>query len=249
RRLPHLPFLRTPLRATCRRNRSGRTGITAVRDLRRSKFLARNGSRGTMFNRKRLFTLRPYGDALCSPAARLWMACSATAVFLMATAEASAWSYVGFFLGTGVWRYPGAILLGAIVFLLVWILDSTLLTIDVMRAERQAQNASVHKPASGAMSLFRSGGVGLAVRIAMVIGSLFVSAPYLTQLVFSQDVTTVLARRDNEKRAVVRARLAQNLTASINDETKSAAELQRDLVNEAAGKGPSGRIGRGPTVA
>jgi hypothetical protein len=186
------------------------------------------------------------------------MGSSTLAVLLMAGAEAGAWSYVGWFLGTDQWRPVGAILIGLIAFTLVWILDSTLLTLDATKAEYKERLERLerlggrpsplrHRPGR-LIKIVRSGGVGVLARVAMVAGSLYVSAPYLTQLVFRQDIAAVLQRQDTEKIASARKQVDALFDAHARELAQREIDLRQDLIREAAGKGPSGRFGRGPTV-
>ncbi|HEY0372493.1 MAG TPA: DUF4407 domain-containing protein [Thermoanaerobaculia bacterium] len=206
---------------------------------------------------KRSFiSLKPYGASLCTPAARLWMASSAVAVLLMALAEAAAWSYVGWFLGTSIWRGVSAAIVGLTVFTLVWILDSTLLTLDTTRHEHKEFLKRLSVPVFGFdttqpsrfIRFLRSGGLGIFARIGMVVGSLLISSPYLTQLVFLQDVSAVLQKQDATKVTELRRQLATTLDTNTRLLVERETSLRQELIREVAGKGPSGRFGRGPTV-
>jgi hypothetical protein len=201
-------------------------------------------------------TLRPYGGTLCSPSTAVWMSFAVIGVTLMAGAEAAAWGYVGAFLGTEWHRYLAAAAIGLMAFLAVWIVDSTFLTLDLRREEYEQRLARLsgtrQQTPSGAWqklkAMVSTVGGGVLVRLAMVAGSLYVAAPYVSQLFFYRDVSTVLARQDLANVQAARNRIASTHDQQIQvlDEAQSA--LRNELIQEAAGHGPSKRFGRGATV-
>ena len=75
---------------------------------------------------KIFFTLRPYGYDLLTPSARQWLLASWMIIFIMAAVEMVAWGYVGSLMSES---YPWVTAVGAglAVFLIVWIVDSSLI--------------------------------------------------------------------------------------------------------------------------
>jgi hypothetical protein len=204
----------------------------------------------------RLATLRPYGGSLCAPSTSAWASFAVIGVTLMACAEAGGWSYVGFFLGTEWHRYLAAAAMGLVAFLAVWIVDSTFLTLDLRREEYEHRLASLsgtpRQTSGGAWqklkAMVSTAGGGVIVRLAMVAGSLFVVAPYVSQLFFYRDVSMVLARQDLANVQAARNRIALTHDQKIQVLDAEQNELRNSLIQEAAGHGPSKRFGRGPTV-
>lgn len=204
----------------------------------------------------RLLTLRTYGGTLCAPAAALWMAFAGIGIALMAAAEASAWAYVGYFLGTDRQRYVAAAAMGGVAFVAVWIVDATFLTLDLRRGEyeRRLERLSQTTPApphgwwQSLQHAGRSPLGGVLVRLAMVAGSLTIAAPYVSQLFFYRDVASALTRRDVAVIQTQRDSIVASHDARINTLNQQQDGLRKQLVDESAGRGPSGRFGRGPTV-
>ena len=187
----------------------------------------------------RLVTLRPYGGTLCAPSTTAWMSFAAIGVTLMAGAEAAAWGYVGAFLATQWHRYFAAGAMGLVAFLAVWIVDSTFLTLDLRREEyeRRLNRLSGNPPQISSRwqklkkALSTAGG-GVIVRMAMVAGSLFVAAPYVSQLFFYQDVSVVLARQDLINVQAVRNRIASTHDQQIQALETTQETLRTDLILE-----------------
>jgi hypothetical protein len=205
-----------------------------------------------------LITLKPFGNFLCTSGARAWLLAATIAVAIMATSEALAWGYMGYWFATGPVRYAIAGFLGLLVLLMIAIVDSQFLTFD-LHPERyeisKAKGGVDDSPKSfwrdlyrGVVSLWNGPVPGFIVRIVMVVGSLVISSPYLTSAVLAPDVTAQIERQRN---AVVEAS-AEKIGASYV--TRSAAiqaemdHLRLTSIDEAAGTGPSRKRGRGPAV-
>lgn len=200
----------------------------------------------------RFLSLRPYGNALLSEAGRLWLAVAAFMVIVMATVEAMAWGYMGsaFSESHGLWV---GVVIGVMVWLVVFGIDYTLMTFDTARDDYEERlrlkspddeipsRPQPHRLTRSAPYLFR---------IGFAVFSMILTAPYLSQLVFSTDITTQI-RQDREA-AVASARTAieSRHGAVMLPLTQRLEQLNAQLTEEVAGAGGSrsGKYGAGPVA-
>lgn len=207
-------------------------------------------------------TLKPFGNNLCSPAASVWIFVARIAVVIMFTAEGLAWSYVAYWFTTGNPRYVAAGAMFVAVCLLIGAVDSQFLTFDLHPTRYEItgqQNASLaarrsrlgrlaRKAADALLWIWRTPVPGFVVRLAMVVGSLYVSTDYLTMAVLAPDIQKKLA---DDRAAAIVAKGRE--IAAAHDKQIAAAQdqitkLRNDVIAESAGVGPTKRRGRGPAV-
>jgi hypothetical protein len=203
---------------------------------------------------KYFLTLRPYGHHLCGPEVSFWLVFANLALVLICVAEGAAWGYVGYFLGVAEYRYLSAAVLAAVAALAVWTVDATFLSQDLHRAgfDRQLRGLTVNADTSvtwhqTVKARLKLAG-GFAIRLAMVAGSLTVAAPYVSQLFFYREVSTVLADRDAGILRSARERINARFDEQVKPLERRQETLGQQIIDEAAGKGPSHLVGRGPTV-
>src|SRR5262245_17919340 len=82
--------------------------------------------------------LKPHGDSLLTSSAAFWLNSARVLVFLMAGSEAIAWGYLGYLFGDGMVRWIGAAVTGGVIFLVVWMIDASLITMDRAWREHSA---------------------------------------------------------------------------------------------------------------
>jgi hypothetical protein len=191
-------------------------------------------------------SLQPYGDALRTPGAAFWIFCARVAIFVMAAAEAVSWSYLGYYIGQSSLPYATAAVTGLAIFSVIWIVDASFITLDTARSRDEA--AILGRVSDGRSDRLRLAG-GLLIRAAIISATLFISAPFLAQLVFYRDINAEMGRRDAALVAQKRAELAASFDARAAALQAERRELDAASIREAAGAGPSGRMGRGPAVA
>lgn len=202
----------------------------------------------------RFIALKPYGNTLCAPSAQMWIAAVSVCVGIMAATEAVAWGYVGHFLGIGWLAKAIGVVTGSIAFIVVWTLDSTFVTLDLRRKEYERRLAGLKQQPlhstrwQNLVRTFRGAGAGLITRLLLAAGSLAVSAPFLTQLLFSKDIDRVLDAEFATRRAAVRRQIENAQNTEIATQAARLDQLRRQLVAETAGQGPSKRYGYGPTA-
>lgn len=190
--------------------------------------------------------LRPYGDSLCTPGAAFWLFCARVAIFIMAAAEAVSWSYLGYYIGESSQPYVIAAIAGLAVFSVIWIIDASFITLDTARS---ADEESILGRTPDARKDRWKLAAGLLVRGIIISATLVISAPFLAQLVFYRDISAEMSRRDAAIVAQRRAELAGSYDAREAALQGTRRDLDDASIREAAGAGPSHRMGRGPVVA
>jgi hypothetical protein len=192
------------------------------------------------------FSLRPHGDQLSAPTARFWIFCARVLILIMATAEAVSWGYVGSLFGSGFMSFVTGLAAGMSIFFLIWLVDATFVTMDTSRAYYH-KLLSTEDQLSGEVEQ-RKFFAGLAIRGLIVIVSLWITAPFLAQLVFRRDVVDTIAARNRSAIASSRVALATKYEQQLQPLDSTLNSSQSAGILEASGQGPSGRYGRGAAV-
>jgi len=198
-----------------------------------------------------LITLKPYGDHLCDPKAKMWLLLMRSSILMIAGCEAAAWGFIGFLMATGMYPWIAAILIGGAVGCLVGGLDMAFVMVDLSKM-RSASEQPAPAPLKGAMSFFKvyvtKARLGILVRMVMVAVSLAITAPFLAQLLFSRDIAARQAKANNEIIAKARSGIVdkyQKREEFLRSKLRSLGFIRSQ---EVAGKGLSGRYGRGPVT-
>lgn len=192
------------------------------------------------------FSLRPHGDQLLAPTARFWIFCARVLILIMASAEAVSWGYVGSLFGTGSMASVTGLAAGLSLFFVIWLADATFVTMDTSRAHYHKLLATGETVSSETerRKLF----AGLVIRGLIVVVSLWITAPFLAQLVFRRDVVDTIAARNRAAIAASRQALADKYDGLLAPLDSARNEAQTAGIAEAQGQGPSGRYGRGAAV-
>lgn len=195
--------------------------------------------------RYNLFSIKPYKNNLLTPGASYWIICIHLVIFVMASSEAIAWGYLGSLFGKAGMGMLAAAITFAFMFLIVWVIDVSFVTLDLSRSyydkiilkketERWVDNTRL--------------GVGLLGRIAIVFVSLSISAPFLAQIVFKQDIDNEIERRNMATVSMVSDSMliAKDEEIAALDSVITVREAA--LITETAGQGSSGNYGFGPVT-
>lgn len=193
----------------------------------------------------RWVTLRPHGGNLLTPSVVFWTLSARLVVALMAASEAVAWGFIGTLATQEWWRHMVGTAVGVAVFCVVWVIDVQLLAID--RAGPEHARTILGRD-EGATRGTRAQVFGVVVRIAFVLTSLAVTAPFLSQLVFSRDIEEAMDSRATAALDDRRLALANDLEAERTRLEAQLAYTQARLEAEISGKGSSGTYGDGPTA-
>jgi hypothetical protein len=190
------------------------------------------------------FSLRPYGQSLVTPAVSAWVLSAWIIILLMASIEGFVWGAVGFSLvpAASPWLAPPvAAFLFALMFSIIWIVDSSLIMSERPPLRRRAPGM---KPTEGRGPLVRWT-VGILVRVAIVAISLYVTAPFIEKLIRADDIEAYhqaqveqyFKDRDAAIQAQVRARAEQvdaGLAGRIASLEAEIARLSKSLEGEQA---------------
>jgi hypothetical protein len=192
------------------------------------------------------FSLRPHGDQLLSPTARFWIFCARVLIMIMATAEAVSWGYVGSLFGSGIMSFFTGLAAAVSLFFVIWLVDATFVSMDTSRAYYSKLLATDDQLSSEIEQ--RKFYAGLAIRGLIVVVSLWITAPFLAQLVFRRDVVDTIAAQNRAAIASTRATLVKKYDDQIAPLDSALNASQSAGIAEASGQGPSGRYGRGAAV-
>ena len=129
----------------------------------------------------RRLALKPYGDELLTRSGDFWIFSARLIILAMALAEGLAWGYMGSLMSRA---YPmtAALIAGIVVFMLIWIIDATFMSLDLSRAfYEQALTGKKQNPLKEKLKL----GGGVVARVVIVTASLVITAPFLAQAIFA----------------------------------------------------------------
>ena len=188
------------------------------------------------------FTLRPYGRSLITPAVSVWLLSAWIVILLMATIEGFVWGAVGASLvpSASPWLAPPvAVFMFLLMFSIIWIVDSSLIMSE--RPSLAPRRRSASDPRGiGPMARWI---LGLAVRVAIVAISLYVTAPFIEKLIRADDIAAwhqarveqYFKQRDATLQAQVEARAKQTdagLAARIASLEQEIDGLNKSLATE-----------------
>ena len=193
----------------------------------------------------RYASLRPYGDSLLTPAGAFWIFAVRLAVVLMASVEAFGWSYAAFYMALGDLRWAAGAAAFVFTFITVCLIDASLMTLDRWSLTNDHRLTGEAPPD---WSTRMRDLLSISTRIALVALSMYITAPFLAQLMFKSDIERSL----HDERVQIRASARQSLLAPIDARLASLdAHLDQRraaLDAEVAGGGRSGRYGDGPAA-
>ena len=192
-----------------------------------------------------LFSIKPYGDNLCTPGARYWISCIRLVIIVMALSEAIAWAYLGSLFGKGVIGYVAAGIAFLFVFTIIWIIDVSFVTLDISKAHYDNEILK-KKTSTWVDNLLIS--IGLIGRVAIVVVSLSISAPFIAQIVFMQDIDNEMEGRNLARVSVVSDSLIAQKDAEVAALDSLILAKEQELIVETAGQGASGNYGFGPVT-
>jgi len=192
-------------------------------------------------------TLLPYGSNLRTPGAAFWIFSAWLAVSLMALAEGISWGYLGSFLGTGTTSFAAGMIAAVFIFTVIWIIDASFITLDTSQSfYEKSLGATVREETEWKKWLKVFSGVGS--RVVIIIASLVITAPFLAQVVFRQDIDLAVESNFLKGIQTRREEIAKIVTGRIASVQLELDSLQGERVRESQGQGGSRRYGRGDAV-
>lgn len=197
--------------------------------------------------------LKPYGNRLLSPGGHLWIGFVRLIVGALALVEGVSWAYVGSLAGgTSGWlSWLFALVLGCIIFVFVWGVDVSLMSLDLDSAATGKRQRQAKAPAA-------SGGEGsdvpsdempvslwqrfldywswplmpVGIRTALVLLSLVVTAPFISMYVFRAEISHELENRFQANLEKVKTQKLEELAVQKGKQQDDIGKAQ-EQVNEA----------------
>ncbi len=180
-----------------------------------------------------IFTLRPYGRSMLTPAAGVWLGSVWIVILMMASIEGFVWGAVGASLvpaATPWLRAPVSAFMFLLLFAVVWIVDASLIMSERPSLGRRRRHMMDDEGSFGPVARWY---VGIAVRVAIVAISLYVTAPFIEKLIRADDIVAwhqaqveqYFQQRDITLREQVRARAEQRDAGLLS----RVATLERDI--------------------
>ncbi|WP_133512534.1 DUF4407 domain-containing protein [Candidatus Thiosymbion oneisti] len=186
----------------------------------------------------RYATLRPYGSSMMTPLAALWLAFSFVIILLMSLVEGTVWATVSQYFVPQSIRWLAVILAPLFfvgIFAVIWIVDVSFITSEKpFRSTRRPvwSSASDVKGLTARTSdapRFETlrWWFGVAVRLAIVFISLLITAPFLTQVIRSDEIRDVYQAEVAAKRAAKEQELVR-----LQDQAIEAAKSRREQLDK-----------------
>lgn len=184
-------------------------------------------------------TFRTYGNQLLTAGGAGYLTLMFAIVSLVAFSEGVAWGYFGTSF-TPENPLLGGISLGLFVFLILWFFDKTMATQDLLVNEHAYTLEGEEKPNS-AWSKYNIGTYFIfLVRLAIVIGSLYLTSDYLTQFIFRSDIDKEMQLQYKQNIETAKNTIIGNFDDKIAQEEMYLKSLHDKLQKEIGGKRGSG---------
>lgn len=183
-------------------------------------------------------TLKTYHNNLLTSGGSTYLTVVSFIMILAAFAEAFAWGFLG---STFTPETPmlGWIGLGSFVFLLMWFFDRSLASADLLKHEHEKTLNGLEKEAYSIKGFFNNS-LPFIARFAIVILSLYITAPFLTQLVFKADIENKMLEQYKDNVVLARENGLKVRDAKIAELEQSANTTNEKLQKEIGGKSGTG---------
>lgn len=189
-------------------------------------------------------TFKTYGNNLLTSGGASYLTVISVIVSLSALAEAFAWGHFGSTF-TSSNPYLGGVVLGVFIFLLFWFFDRTMVTQDMM-SEEHAKTLEGENYQPNFLEKYKVYFV-FAIRLVIVLTSLYITAPFLTQLVFKTDIKNEMELQYKENIENAKEETLGKLEKKIEEQNYYIQSLHEKLQSEISGKNGS-KYGKGPVA-
>ncbi|OPH33684.1 DUF4407 domain-containing protein [Moraxella lacunata] len=189
-------------------------------------------------------TFKIYQGNLLTAGGANYLTVISVIVFLAALSEGFAWGHFGSTF-TPDNPYLGGVVLGSFIFMLFWFFDRTMVTQDMM-TEEHAKTLDGEDYVPNFWEKYKPYFVFMA-RLGIVITSLYITAPFLTQLVFKTDIENEMAIQYQNSINQAKDETLGKIEGKINEQQTYIQTLHDKLQNEIAGKKGS-KYGKGPVA-
>lgn len=206
------------------------------------------------FFQKMIFfiTLRQSGNNLLTNGAKGYLVAMSVIMTLVAIAEGVAWGYFGTaFIPTN--PMVAGLTVGTFIFLLIWFFDRILLTADFMEHQHRVCLNGDSETTEDKLKLKatqRNLKVIFVARLLVALFSLYIAAPYVTQLVFNADIQNKQQQYFQQAVLDVKQKYQDGKEAELKQLAAKIDQTNQKLQAEiAGGQGSlSGRYGRGESA-
>lgn len=205
---------------------------------------------------RKFFAIRIYKENLLSPGTEQWMFIARVIVFIMALTEALSWGYLGSLFGSGAQKWTTATFSGLLIFLVIWMVDISLMNLDRYRRFYHKyifdmEEKEEKERMSVLMRFWKMYDIqiSVALRTGMVALSIVVTAPFLSQFIFREEIAQVIEAKKETVIALKRDSIARTFDMRMDSVRRRMEGLSQELLKEVAGKGLSGRYGNGPATS
>jgi len=187
-------------------------------------------------------TLKTYHNNLLTSGGSTYLTVVSFIMILAAFSEGFAWGFLG---STFTPESPviGWVALGSFVFLLMWFFDRSFASADLLKDEHEKTLNGLEKTASSWSETFKKS-FPFLVRLGIVILSLCITAPFLTQLVFKADIENKMLEQYKDNIVLAKDNGLKNRDKKIATLEKQITETNDKLQKEIGGKSGTG-YGRG----
>lgn len=191
--------------------------------------------------------LRINGTNLLTQTARSHLSIMAFIMLLVALSEGLAWGYLG---STFTSSAPllGGIGLGLFVFFLIYLFDRSLMTHDTLAEEHAYSLTSTLLPPVQSKLRKLLAAKGFIFRIFLVSLSIYITTPFLTQLVFKSDIDNYVATGAQASLVAAKERIGKDLAALKQEQLVKIKSIDAILLAEESGKYGNG-VGYGKKAA
>lgn len=188
------------------------------------------------------FTLKTYHNNLLTTGGATYLTVVSFIMILAAFSEGFAWGFLG---STFTPETPllGWVGLGSFVFLLMWFFDRSLASADLLKNEHEKTLNGLEKDIFS-FKIVCKNSLPFVARFAIVILSLYITAPFLTQLVFKADIENKMLEQYKDNVILARENGLKTRDAKINTLEKLINNTNDKLQHEISGKSGTG-YGRG----
>ncbi|NNH86368.1 DUF4407 domain-containing protein [Acinetobacter terrae] len=188
------------------------------------------------------FTLKTYHNNLLTTGGATYLTVVSFIMILAAFSEGFAWGFLG---STFTPETPllGWVGLGSFVFLLMWFFDRSLASADLLKNEHEKTLNGLEKD-TFSFEILCKNSLPFVARFAIVILSLYITAPFLTQLVFKADIENKMLEQYKDNVILARENGLKTRDAKINTLEKLINNTNDKLQHEISGKSGTG-YGRG----
>lgn len=190
-------------------------------------------------------TFKTYQNNLLTSGGANYLTVISVIVSLAALAEAFAWGHFGSTF-TPDNPYVGGIVLGMFIYLLFWFFDRTMITQDMMTEEHSKTLEGERYIPKNIWEEYKVYFIFLT-RLGIVITSLYITAPFLTQLVFKTDIENEMAVQYKQSIEKAKEETLGKLELKINEQQNYVQSLHEKLQSEISGKKGS-KYGKGPVA-